>query len=274
MNKSILALAFATLSATTALNAADATPASAPAPAAVAPAPKPPALTAAQKVQALETFGWFVGRNLEVFGLESAELDIVFRGIRASAEGKDLSQAQKDFISANQASLEQFLKDKEEANRPKIEAKQKALAEEWQKKNKDYLAKIDKEPGIQNTASGLRYKILTPGTGPKPIATSTVKALYTGKLIDGTVFDSTSNRGNEPASFRLDQVIPGWTEGLQKIAKGGKILLYIPSEIGYGPQGNQAIPGGAALTFEVELVDFTNEPAPAPAAPAPAPAAK
>jgi FKBP-type peptidyl-prolyl cis-trans isomerase len=265
MNKTLLALAFASLAATPVINAAEVAPASAPAPAAApAPEPKPAPLTAEQKTQALETFGWFVGRNLESFGLEAAELDIVFKGIRASAEGKELTEAQKNFISKNQASLEQFLKDKEEANRPKIEAKSKALFEEWVKKNKDYLAKIDKEPRVQNTASGLRYEILAPGTGPKPIATSTVKALYTGKLVDGTVFDSTANRGNEPASFRLDGVIAGWTEGLQKIAKGGKILLYVPPEIGYGAQGNQAIPGGAVLTFEVELVDFTNEPAPAP----------
>jgi FKBP-type peptidyl-prolyl cis-trans isomerase len=267
MNKTLLALALATLSATPALSAADTAPAPAPAAAAApAPAPKPTPLTAAEKTQALETFGWFVGRNLEAFGLEPAELELVFRGARASAEGKDLTEAQKAFVGANQARLEQFLKDKEEANRPKIEAKSKALLAEWTKKNKDYLAQVDKEAGVQSTASGLRYKILTAGTGPKPISTSEVKALYTGKLVDGSVFDSTANRNNEPAKFRLDGVIPGWTEGLQKIAKGGKILLYIPAEIGYREEGSPGgIPGGATLTFEVELIDFTNEPAPAPA---------
>ena len=92
---------------------------------------------------------------------------------------------------------------------------------------------------------------------PKPVATSTVKCRYTGKLVDGKVFDSTANRGNEPAEFGLNQVIPAWTEGVQKIGKGGKIVIYAPAALGYGKEGPGPIPGESVLAFEVELVEFT-----------------
>jgi FKBP-type peptidyl-prolyl cis-trans isomerase len=96
-----------------------------------------------------------------------------------------------------------------------------------------------------------------------------VKVHYTGTLVDGTVFDSSVQRG-EPVEFALGEVIPGWTEGLQKTNKGGKIKLYVPSQLGYGDDGKGSIPPGATLIFEVELLDIK----PAAAMPAPAPSAK
>ncbi|MDR3228316.1 MAG: FKBP-type peptidyl-prolyl cis-trans isomerase [Puniceicoccales bacterium] len=282
MKTTVIALALATLSSTPALFADNtaaahthphgAAPAAAAAPAAPV-APKPP-LTAAQKAQALELLGWYFSKGqapfpLEVFGFSPAELDILVKGLRTGAEGQERD---KEF-NAVIPFLDQFLKEKADANRPKIEAKQQAKIAKLKQDNLDYLLKVDKEPGIQTTATGLRYKILAPGVGEKPLAASGVKALYTGKLIDGTVFDSTANRNNQPAEFRLNEVIPGWTEGLQKIAKGGKILLYIPSSLAYGDEGREGIPPMATLTFEVELVDIL-PPAPPPApAPAPAPTA-
>lgn len=128
-----------------------------------------------------------------------------------------------------------------------------------------FFAQLKQNPDIQETPSGLRYEILNPGTGPNPKPTDTVRVNYEGKLIDGTVFDSSYKRG-QPAEFTLDGVIPGWTEGIQKIAKGGKIRLYIPPDLAYGDQGRPGIPPGAALIFDVELLDIK------PAAPAPAPA--
>ncbi len=98
-----------------------------------------------------------------------------------------------------------------------------------------------------------------------------MKVNYTGTLVDGTVFDSSAQRG-QPAEFPLDGVIPGWTEGIQKIGKGGKIKLYVPPELGYGDEGRPGIPPGSTLIFDVELLDIKPTPA-APAAAAPAPAA-
>lgn len=109
--------------------------------------------------------------------------------------------------------------------------------------------------GFKTTASGLRYKVEKEGTGASPKATDTVLVHYTGKLLDGTVFDSSVERG-EPISFPLNRVIAGWTEGLQLMKEGGKTVFYIPSDLAYGEQGTPGgpIPPNAPLIFEVELI--------------------
>lgn len=110
--------------------------------------------------------------------------------------------------------------------------------------------------GVQETASGLQYEVLVQGKGPKPTAESTVKVHYEGTLIDGTVFDSSYQRG-EPIEFPLNGVIKGWTEGLQLMPVGSKYKLYIPSELGYGERGaGQSIPPFATLIFTVELLEI------------------
>lgn len=108
--------------------------------------------------------------------------------------------------------------------------------------------------GVQSTPSGLQYKIITEGEGTAPVATDIVEVHYRGTLLDGTEFDSSYKRG-EPISFPLNGVIPGWTEGLQLIKPGGKIELYIPSELAYGSRGaGGAIGPDETLIFEVELL--------------------
>ena len=132
-----------------------------------------------------------------------------------------------------------------------------AKAGKWGKQNEEFLAKIDADKSVTKTASGLRYKILAPGSAVKPTAASTVKCLYEGKTVDGNVFDSTKSRNNEPSEFPLSGVIPAWTEGVQLIGVGGKIVLYCPSAIAYGDQGRPPqIPGKSVLEFEVELVEI------------------
>lgn len=108
-------------------------------------------------------------------------------------------------------------------------------------------------PGVVKLPSGLQYKIIAPGTGPKPMASSTVEVHYTGRLIDGSVFDSSHKRG-EAAVFPVNGVIKGWTEALQLMPVGSKWELYIPSNLGYGPSGSGVIPPNATLVFEVELL--------------------
>lgn len=120
--------------------------------------------------------------------------------------------------------------------------------------SKAYLDKAAAEPGATRTPSGLVYKELKPGTGASPSATDVVKVHYRGTLLDGTEFDSSYKR-NEPAQFPLNQVIPCWTEGVQKMKIGGKSRLVCPSSIAYGDRGSPpVIPGGATLIFEVELL--------------------
>ncbi len=127
----------------------------------------------------------------------------------------------------------------------------------WDQINKLFLAKLDFEKSISMTASGLRFKVISYGSGPKPKANSTVKCLYVGKLIDGKIFDSTRKRNNEPAEFPLDAVIPAWTEGLQYIGVGGKIILYAPPPLAYGSSRTGPIPPHSVLIFEIELVGIT-----------------
>ena len=119
-----------------------------------------------------------------------------------------------------------------------------------------FLAANLAKEGIEATASGLQYQILTAGTGTEhPSKRSKVTVHYHGTLIDGTVFDSSVQRG-EPISFGLNQVIPGWTEGVQLMVAGEKRRFFIPSKLGYGNRGAGTIPAGATLIFDVELLSF------------------
>lgn len=118
-----------------------------------------------------------------------------------------------------------------------------------------FLDKCAAEPGAEKTASGLVFRDLTPGTGPSPKDTDTVKVHYRGTLVDGTEFDSSYKR-NEPAEFPLNQVVKCWTEGVQKMKTGGKARLVCPSDLAYGDRGSPpTIPGGATLIFEIELLE-------------------
>ena len=114
---------------------------------------------------------------------------------------------------------------------------------------------INKKPKIIETGTGLRIEHLKKGTGKSPKKTDRVLVHYQGQLENGTIFDSSIKRG-EPIDFQLDEVIKGWTEGLQKMKIGGKARLFIPPNLGYGPEGSGPIPGGATLIFEVELIDI------------------
>jgi len=130
------------------------------------------------------------------------------------------------------------------------------MAQTALEKGKAFLAENATKPGVQQTASGLQYILLEPGKGKTPAATDTVKVNYRGTLLDGTEFDSSYKR-NEPIEFPLNRVIPGWTEGLQLVKEGGKIRLFIPSQLAYGSRGaGGAIGPDETLIFDVELLDI------------------
>lgn len=171
----------------------------------------------------------------------------------------DFAQAIKDVIAGNKLQLSMkeaqiiastFLEDVEKENQKKraeVDAKLKAMGEEFLKENA-------KKDGVHTTPSGLQYEVLREGTGRKPTAEDAVNCHYEGRLIDGTVFDS-SYRRNAPATFGLKQVIAGWTEGLQLMSEGAKYRFYIPYNLGYGANGaGDSIPPYSALVFDVELL--------------------
>ncbi len=138
-------------------------------------------------------------------------------------------------------------------------AKQKAEADALIAVEKAFLDENAKKEGVITTASGLQYKILREGEGASPKATDIVKVDYEGRLLDGTIFDSSYDRG-EPIEFALNQVIPGWTEGVQLMKPGAKFELYLPSKLAYGDRGAPPTIGpGATLVFIVELLSFTSK---------------
>lgn len=152
-----------------------------------------------------------------------------------------------------------------EAFSQKMQAQQIAKMMAEAKKNlaegQKFLAENAKKPGVQTTPSGLQYQVLTEGTGPKPKPTDAVRAHYKGTLLDGKTFDSSYDRG-QPATFMLQQVVPGWQEGVAMMPVGSKYRFWIPANLGYGDKGTPGgpIPPNATLVFEVELLEIVKAP--------------
>jgi FKBP-type peptidyl-prolyl cis-trans isomerase len=124
-----------------------------------------------------------------------------------------------------------------------------------------FLAENAKKPGVQTTASGLQYQVVTEGKGAKPKAGDVVRVHYKGSLLDGKVFDSSYDRG-QPVVFPIDQVVPGWQEGLQLMPVGSKFKLWVPANLGYGEKGTPGGPIGpnSTLVFDLELLDIVKPP--------------
>jgi len=153
--------------------------------------------------------------------------------------------------------IKDVIKKKElEENQKKQQAEQEVMMKEAEGKEKPALEKYlaDNKITTKPTASGLIYIETKKGSGPSPKETDVIKMHYTGKLLDGTIFDSSI--GKEPLEYPLNQMIQGWIEGVQMMKKGGKAQLIVPSALGYGPRGGGPIPPFSTLTFEVELLDF------------------
>lgn len=159
-------------------------------------------------------------------------------------------------LALTEAEMREVMTTFQQEMQTKMMAKQKVEGDANAKKGEEYLAANGKKDGVKTTASGLQYKIIKSGTGKTPKATDTVKVHYHGTLIDGTVFDSSVERG-EPVSFPVNGVIPGWTEALQLMKEGDKWQLTIPSKIAYGEQGaGGKIGPNSVLNFDVELLSI------------------
>ena len=192
--------------------------------------------------------GLSMGNNFRASGIETINVADFDDGVAAVFSGKDLKMT---YDEAKEEIRKYFtaMQERQQAEAAKVGEQNRKLGEA-------YLADNAKRPGIVTTASGLQYEVLTQGDGPVPAATDQVKVHYTGRLIDGTVFDSSVERG-EPATFGVTQVIPGWVEALQLMPVGSKWRLHIPSALAYGPNGAGGVIGpDATLIFDVELLEI------------------
>lgn len=199
-------------------------------------------------------FGLSIGRNLESYHAKNINEKVLAKAVEDVLSG-DTSRVKMTDQVAMTIIQTYFTK------------LQKETADNNLKEGKEFLEKNKKASGIQSTPEGLQYKIEKPGDASiKPTSVDTVVVNYTGKFISGKEFDSSKKMG-QPARFVLGGVIPGWTQGLQLIGKGGKVTLYVPANLAYGERGaGNVIPANATLIFEVELLDvIKGKPAAAPA---------
>ncbi len=208
---------------------------------AVFPACANPPRLATEEDKTLYALGQIISKNLDVFQLTPHELEIVQAGIEDGVTGKPSA-----------VDIAQYGEKIQELHR----TRSAALSQKEKAEGQAYLAKAAAEKGATKTASGIVITTLTPGTGASPTATDEVKVHYEGRLVNGTVFDSSLKRG-EPATFPLNGVIPCWTEALQLMKVGGKNRIVCPAELAYGERGSPPqIRSGATLIFEVQLLDI------------------
>lgn len=192
-------------------------------------------------------FGLAMASNLKSGGLESLNYDLLTRGLK-DAFTKDAKPLMTE--QASQTAINNMFESLSKVR----EAKDRAKFEPTIKEGENFLAQNKAKPGIKTTASGLQYEVIKEGTGTQPKATDKVTVHYKGTLLNGKQFDSSYDR-NEPTSFGLNQVIPGWTEGVALMKEGGKYRFFIPYQLAYGSRGAGAdIPPYSTLIFEVELI--------------------
>jgi FKBP-type peptidyl-prolyl cis-trans isomerase FklB len=230
-------------------NPAAKTPPAQPAPAQPA-APAPPPLNPAfqtQKQQEGYALGMNIGRGLTRQSVD-VDVDSLLKGLKDTLSGSKLVLSDQE-ATATLNELQQEVREKQQLAEMKAgEANMKA--------GEEFLTANKTKEGVVALPSGLQYKIITAGTGPKPAASDTVVCNYKGTLLDGTEFDSSYKRG-QPASFPVGQVIKGWTEALQLMPVGSKWQLFIPPDLAYGSRGAGGVIGpNATLIFEVELISI------------------
>jgi FKBP-type peptidyl-prolyl cis-trans isomerase len=221
--------------------------------------PKPLPLTTEKDKQSY-AIGLNVGKSLHRDDIE-IEPKFVLQGLQDAMAGGPV------LLTDDQ--IKTVMTDLQTRVRQQQEAKREALAESNKKDGAAFLAANATKPGVVTLPSGLQYKILTPGTGPKPTATDSVICNYRGTLLNNTEFDSSYKRG-QPATFPVTGVIKGWTEALQLMPVGSKWELFIPADLAYGDRGREPIGPNATLVFDLELMSIAPKtpPAETPGAPA------
>jgi FKBP-type peptidyl-prolyl cis-trans isomerase FkpA len=222
---------------------------------------KPPVAIDRNKISTM--VGMDIGRGLAQIK-DDIDIKVVEQALEQTLKGDKTSLTQEEALQVRQAYMQQM--------QSKRVAEQKAAAEKNKSEGSAFLAKNKSKSGVKTTASGLQYEVEKEGTGPKPKATDTVKVNYLGTKIDGTKFDSSYDRG-QPATFPLNGVIKGWSEGLQLMPVGSKYKFYVPADLAYGENAPGPIGPNATLIFEVELLGIEDA-SKAAAKPAVAPGAK
>lgn len=182
-------------------------------------------------------YGIQIGQSIQGAD-ELVNINALINGIRDGIDKSDNKMDDEQCISMAGKLMQEMQKQKMEASKAEGDA---------------FLAENAKKDGVTVLPSGLQYKVIQEGTGKQPAATDEVTVHYRGTFVDGKEFDSSFKR-NQPATFPLNRVIPGWTEGLQLMKEGAKYEFYIPGNLAYGPRGRQGIPPNATLIFEVELI--------------------
>jgi FKBP-type peptidyl-prolyl cis-trans isomerase len=183
-------------------------------------------------------------------------LEEVLAALQDQDAGNEPKYTEEELQAANEEARK-FMQAQQQAAQQQQQQQQEAMmaaAEDNLKAGQEFLKENAGKEGVMTTLSGLQYRVIETGEGDKPAAEDVVKVHYTGKLLDGTTFDSSVDRG-EPVEFPLNRVIPGWTEGLQLMSPGAKYEFWIPANLAYGPQGNQRIGPNQVLNFEVELLE-------------------
>lgn len=203
--------------------------------------------TKAQVDSASYMFGLYLGSMYKQYDFGEMNFNEMMKGLKdfANAKGQPYDPDFGEQFKINPDLMGEVLNGF-------LTQRQNFLSRKNDEDGKAFLAANAKKAGVETTASGLQYKIIQPGSAVHPGPQDTVKVNYEGRLLDGTVFDKTYS---DPVSFPLDHVIPGWTEGMQLIGEGGKIQLYIPSDLAYGQNGNQGIGPNSTLIFDVEIVE-------------------
>lgn len=191
--------------------------------------------------------GMSIAHNMLSSGVKDVVFEDFTAGIKAMLNGEEPAIPFEEASSL----LDKYFAEIESKQKAEMEAMGAAMKQEGE----EFLAENSKKEGVRTTPSGLQYKVIAKGTGKKPKATDKVKCHYCGTFINGSKFDSSYDR-NQPAVFGLNQVIPGWTEGLQLMSEGAKYEFYIPYKLGYGANGAPgAIPPYSTLIFTVELLE-------------------
>ncbi len=212
-----------------------------------------PALVAAMETpeeRLSYTIGMDIGQSLSEQGMD-LDIDLLVEALRASYAGEETRLTQEEALAERDAFMQR--------RQQEMEQERGVEAERNLEQGQAFLAQNRENPEVQETASGLQYRVIEEGDGASPEATDQVTVHYVGTLIDGVEFDSSRARG-EPATFALNQVIPGWTEGVQLMREGAVYEFFIPADLAYGEQGRPGPIGpNSTLIFEVELIEVQSD---------------
>ncbi|MDQ8198265.1 FKBP-type peptidyl-prolyl cis-trans isomerase [Pelagicoccus enzymogenes] len=198
----------------------------------------------------LRSWGWLLAERFTLRDLDitEEELDWIAAGMLSQIQGEEPATD----LNQSQLALQEYFSEREQIIRERELKLMQRQLEENRRQGQEFFDSLFGKPGMLSLGTGLFYEILEPGNDVHPKQSDTVVVHYEGRFLDNTVFDTTV--GEKPVAFKLNEVIPGWTQGIPLIGEGGKIKLYVPSDLGYGDEGRPGVPPASTLVFEVQLL--------------------